>query len=107
VLQHLQGLDALVLECNHDLERLAASRYPASLKARVGGRFGHLSNDVAAQILSACRHRGLKHLVAAHLSAENNTPALVRAALAPAWGAEPEDVVVADQREGFDWITVG
>jgi len=105
-LSHLQGLDALLLECNHDRHMLAASRYPASLKARVGGRFGHLSNDVAAHILTACRHSGLKHLVAAHLSAENNTPALARAALASAWGAAPEDVVVADQRDGFAWITL-
>jgi len=106
VLDHLQGLGALLLECNHDRNLLAASRYPASLKARVGGRLGHLSNDVAAQLLSACVHSGLEHLVAAHLSAENNTPVLARAALAAVWGAAPEDVVVADQRDGFAWIAL-
>jgi phosphoribosyl 1,2-cyclic phosphodiesterase len=104
VLAHLQGLNALLLECNHDSQMLATSRYPASLKARVGGRLGHLSNDVAAQILSACRHGGLQHVVAAHLSAENNRPDLARAALAPAWEAAPDDIVVADQRDGFAWI---
>lgn len=101
---HLQGLDALLLECNHDRDMLAASRYPASLRARIGGRLGHLSNDTAAQILAACSHGGLKHLVAAHLSERNNTPALARAALAPVWGAAPEDIVVADQRLGFGWL---
>jgi phosphoribosyl 1,2-cyclic phosphodiesterase len=104
LIAHLQGLDALLLECNHDRDMLAASRYPASLKARIGGRLGHLSNDTAAQILAACSHSGLKHLVAAHLSERNNTPALARAALAPVWGAAPEDVVVADQRLGFGWL---
>ena len=61
---------------------LAASRYPASLKARIGGRFGHLDNDTSAEILAACLHDGLRHLVAAHLSEQNNRPELVLAALA-------------------------
>jgi phosphoribosyl 1,2-cyclic phosphodiesterase len=100
----LQGLDALLLECNHDRAMLAASHYPASLKARIGGRLGHLSNDSAAQILSACLHGGLNHLVAAHLSERNNTPALARAALASVWGAAPDEIVVADQRHGFAWL---
>lgn len=103
---HLQGLDALLLECNHDRDMLAASRYPASLKARIGGRLGHLSNDTAAQILAACIHDGLQHLVAAHLSERNNTPALARAALAPVWGASPEKIVVADPQCGFDWLVL-
>jgi phosphoribosyl 1,2-cyclic phosphodiesterase len=104
LLAHLQRCDALLLECNHDREMLAASRYPASLKARVGGRLGHLSNDTAAQILSACVHGGLKHLVAAHLSEHNNTPQLARSALAPVCGGRPGDIVVADPRLGFDWL---
>lgn len=103
---HLQGLDALLLECNHDRDMLAASRYPASLKARIGGRLGHLSNDTAAQILAACIHDGLQHLVAAHLSERNNTPALARAALAPVWGAAPDQIVVADPQRGFDWLVL-
>ena len=106
LIAHLQGLDALLLECNHDRDLLAASSYPASLKARVGGRLGHLSNDAAAQILAACRHGGLKHLVAAHLSRHNNRPDLARAALAPIWGDAPETIVVADQHVGFDWLAV-
>ena len=105
---NLQGLDALLLECNHDRAMLAASGYPASLKSRIGGRLGHLSNDAAAQILAACLHGGLRHLVAAHLSERTNTPALARAALAPAWGAAaPEDVVVADPQRGFGWLDLG
>ena len=101
---NLQGCDALLLECNHDTGLLAASRYPGFLKKRIGGRFGHLSNDTAAQILDACRHAGLRHLVAAHLSEQNNRPDLARAALARVCGAAPADIVVADPTLGFDWL---
>ena len=103
---NLQGCDALLLECNHDTGLLAASRYPAFLKERIGGRFGHLSNDTAAQILDACRHAGLRHLVAAHLSEQNNRPDLARAALARVCGAAPADIVVADPTLGFDWLAL-
>ena len=104
LLEQLRGVDALLLECNHDRDMLAASRYPMSLKMRIGGRLGHLSNESAAQILAACMHRGLKHLVAAHLSQHNNTPALARAALAAVWGSPEEEVVVADQQLGCAWV---
>ena len=106
LLAHLQGCDALLLECNHDRDLLAASSYPASLKARIGGRLGHLSNDTAAHILAACRHDGMRHLVAAHLSAQNNTPALARAALAHAWGRPLDEIVVADPLCGFGWLSL-
>jgi phosphoribosyl 1,2-cyclic phosphodiesterase len=104
LIAHLQGCDALLLECNHDLEMLAASRYPAALKARIGGRLGHLSNDTAAQILAACLHQGLKHVVAAHLSDSNNTPECARAGLARVCGRTMADIVAADPQEGFGWL---
>ncbi|MEO8806422.1 MAG: MBL fold metallo-hydrolase [Burkholderiaceae bacterium] len=106
LLANLRGCDALLLECNHDRELLAQSRYPASLKARIGGRYGHLSNDTAAEILAACMHGGLRHLVAAHLSEQNNRPDLARAALASACGAAPQDIVVADPLQGFGWLSL-
>jgi phosphoribosyl 1,2-cyclic phosphodiesterase len=106
LLANLQRCDALLLECNHDRGRLAASSYPASLKARIGGRFGHLDNDTAAQILAGSLHGGLKRLVAAHLSESNNSPELARAALSAASGAAPNDIVVADPLLGFDWIEI-
>ena len=101
---NLQGCDALLLECNHDAGLLAASRYPAFLKQRIGGRFGHLSNATAAQILGACQHAGLRHVVAAHLSAQTNRPDLARDALARVCGAAPGDIVVADPLLGFGWL---
>jgi phosphoribosyl 1,2-cyclic phosphodiesterase len=104
LLAQLQGCHALLLECNHDAGMLAASRYPASLKSRIGGRFGHLSNDTAARILAACRHDGLRHVVAAHLSRENNTPALALGALAAACDADGLQLQAAGPGWGFDWL---
>jgi phosphoribosyl 1,2-cyclic phosphodiesterase len=106
LLAQLQGCDALLLECNHDRTLLAKSTYPASLKARIAGRLGHLANDTAAEILAACWHAGLNHLVAAHLSERNNRPELVRSILAPVLGGRPDDVVVADPIYGFDWLEI-
>lgn len=107
LLEHLQGCQALLLECNHDRAMLEGSRYPAALKARIAGRLGHLSNDDAAAILARCLHAGLRHLVAAHLSEQNNRPALARAALAAACGASPQDIVVAGPADGCDWLDLG
>jgi len=106
LLAHLQRCDALLLECNHDAELLAASNYPASLKARIGGRLGHLSNETAAHILTQCLHAGLQHLVAAHLSEQNNRPELARAALGQACGGAGEDIIVADAAHGFGWLQI-
>jgi len=107
LVERLQGCDALVLECNHDAALLAQSRYPASLKARIGGRWGHLANEVSAQVLGAVRHAKLRHIVAAHLSKENNRPELAAAALADACGAAPGDIVVADPQRGVTWLDLG
>lgn len=107
LLEHLHGCEALLIECNHDAGMLARSRYPASVRARIGGPHGHLCNETAAQILRASAHAGLRHVVAAHLSEQNNTPALAREAMAGAWGATPDDIVVASPARGFDWLTLG
>jgi phosphoribosyl 1,2-cyclic phosphodiesterase len=104
LLDQLRGCDALLLECNHDRDMLARSRYPASLKSRIGGRYGHLSNDIAAEILAACLHGGLRHVVAAHLSRENNRPELALGALAAAVGGDIGEMRAAGPEWGFDWI---
>ena len=106
LLASLQRCDALLLECNHDRAMLASSSYPASVKARIGGRLGHLANDLSAEILTACLHDGLQHVVAAHLSERNNTPALARAALGAACGAAGDDIVIADPLRGFGWLDI-
>jgi len=99
----LSGCDALVLECNHDLEMLARGDYPYPLKQRIAGRFGHLHNEAAAAILARIDTSHLTHVVAAHLSRENNTPELARNALASALGCTQEWIGIADQAAGFGW----
>jgi len=104
VLARLAGLDALLLECNHDSEMLAASAYPAFLKLRVGGNYGHLSNAAASDIARAVHHGGLRHVVAAHLSEQNNRPELVRRALAEALGAQEDEMLTASAADGSPWL---
>lgn len=101
--QTLSGCHALVLECNHDSDMLMNGEYPFSLKQRVGGRLGHLNNQEAAGILARLDVGSLQHLVAAHLSRKNNTPALAVRALSGALGCEESWVGVATQEEGFAW----
>ncbi len=99
------GLDALVLECNHDETLLANNpRYPESLKRRIGGDYGHLANSAAAAILAGLDRSRLRVVVAAHLSQKNNTEDLARRALASVLDCEAEAVKVAGQEKGFEWI---
>jgi phosphoribosyl 1,2-cyclic phosphodiesterase len=104
--QCLSGCKALVLECNHDASMLQAGPYSWSLKQRVGGDLGHLDNLDSAQLLSKLDNSQLQHLVAAHLSAKNNTPQLARAALANVLGCEHDWIGVADQLLGFNWRNI-
>lgn len=99
----LSGCDALVLECNHDSEMLMKGDYPYSLKQRVGGRLGHLSNSESAGILANLDVSRLQHLIAAHLSSKNNTPELAVKALCGVLGCAESWVGVATQQHGFDW----
>jgi phosphoribosyl 1,2-cyclic phosphodiesterase len=105
VLQQLAGCGSLMLECNHDEAMLAASRYPGFLKRRVAGPWGHLANTAAASVAQALQATGLKQIVAAHLSAQNNRPELACEALAGALSCGAEDIQVADPVTGTGWIT--
>ncbi len=99
----LSGCDALVLECNHDVGMLQGGGYPPHLKRRIAGRYGHLDNEAAASLLGALETRGLQHLIAAHLSQQNNTPILAQSALAQVLGCTIDWVGVAGQEVGFGW----
>jgi phosphoribosyl 1,2-cyclic phosphodiesterase len=104
VLERLMRLDALLLEFNHDPDLLANSRYPPFLKRRVGGDHGHLSNAAAAAIAQAVLHPGLRHVVGAHLSRQNNTPEIVRRVMAHALGTREHEMLTADAIEGSPWL---
>ena len=99
----LSGCDALVLECNHDLDLLAGSDYPYPLKQRIAGRFGHLHNEASADLLASIDTTKLQHIIAAHLSKQNNTPAKARAALSGALNCSADWIGIADQETGFGW----
>lgn len=101
--QSLTGCAALVLECNHDFDLLAQGDYPRSLKQRVGGRLGHLNNVDAGKLLSRLDNSKLQHIVAAHLSKNNNTPELAVKELSKALNCNDKFVCVATQDEGFFW----
>ncbi len=73
---HLQNLDAILLEANHDVSMLEAGRYPYPLKVRILSDHGHLSNEASGQLLCELLHDNIRHIFLGHLSAENNYPAL-------------------------------
>lgn len=99
----LRVCDALVVECNHDQQLLAASDYPPMLKRRIAGDFGHLENDQAAFLLAQIETRQLQHVVAAHLSEQNNRPELAAGALAAVLGCAADWIGVASQQSGLGW----
>jgi phosphoribosyl 1,2-cyclic phosphodiesterase len=99
----LSGCDALVLECNHDLGMLEDGDYPWPLKQRIASRLGHLHNEAAAELLAALDTSRLRHIIAAHLSQQNNTPEKARAALAQALDCTPDWIGIAEQDNGFGW----
>ena len=71
---YLAGSDAIVLESNHDEYMLAMCNRPWMTKQRIKGRSGHLSNDQAAELLSAVDTGRTREVFLAHVSDECNTP---------------------------------
>ena len=74
--EKLKGMDALLLEANHDVNMLQVGPYPYYLKQRILGERGHLSNEAAGKLLSRLLHDGMQAVVLGHLSKENNLPEL-------------------------------
>ena len=72
IIENLQGLDALLLEANHDIRMLQVGKYPYYLKQRILGDRGHLSNENAGRLLCRLLHDNLKAIFLGHLSRENN-----------------------------------
>lgn len=98
----LPGVALAVLEANHDVETLRSGPYPYYLKRRILGDEGHLSNESAARFAVTLAEQGTAEIVLAHLSRENNTPAMARnavetalsaAGLCPALSVAPRDTL--------------
>ena len=96
----LPGVSLAVLEANHDVETLKSGPYPYYLKRRILGPSGHLSNEDAAAFAVVLAEAGASEIILAHLSRENNTPAMARravetalcaAGLAPLLSVAPRD----------------
>jgi len=97
--------NSLLLEFNHDLAMLMAGQYPPQLKRRVGGDWGHLNNEQAAQLLSQIDSSALAHVVVAHISEQNNSRDRAELSLLSALGSM-DKVVFAEQATGFDWLQI-
>ncbi|MHC1747766.1 MAG: MBL fold metallo-hydrolase [Cellulosilyticaceae bacterium] len=76
ILANLRGTNGILLEFNHDVNMLEAGGYPFYLKKRILSDVGHLSNEVAAQVLIDIYHKDLQWAILGHLSRENNLPDL-------------------------------
>ena len=105
VMEGIAGSDLIVAEANHDEEWVKTGPYPAFLKQRVLGDYGHLSNETGALLVQRAVEQGARTVLLAHLSSENNTPARARNTVA--WhlnnvGIDPErdiDLTVAPRSE--------
>ncbi len=76
VVDCLKGMDAILIEANHDIKMLETGPYPYPLKRRIMSDDGHLSNEMAGRLICDIAHDGLKAIVLGHLSKENNYPDL-------------------------------
>lgn len=106
VADHVQELDLLVLEANHDVDMLREGDYPPALKARILSRVGHLSNAAMAELLARAQSPRLRQVVLAHLSESNNHPDLARFAAEEVLRGTPIQLGLAHQRTPLA-LTVG
>jgi phosphoribosyl 1,2-cyclic phosphodiesterase len=104
----LRDLDVLIIETNHDLDMLRNGPYPWTLKQRVAGRHGHLSNREAAEGLPELVGDRLRWVVLYHLSRTNNLPALAAAAIGETLDREgcPARMAVTKQDHPTPWLEV-
>jgi len=105
LVDYFSNLDGLLIEANHDLNMLHRGNYPPSLKRRVGGPYGHLSNDQTANLLEEIAPQGVKQLVIGHLSENNNCPDIVRATLADSL-SKAQSYALLEQTTPSDWFEI-
>ncbi len=103
IIEHLNGVDALLLECNYDDAQLKSGSYPYGLKKRVAGNYGHLDNQQSRHILDRIDTQNLQHLVGMHVSEKNNQTDQVMKVLSSVNSARSIDIRIATQESGFFW----
>ena len=105
ILSSCSQLHSIIIECNHESAVLAANKnYPTRVKNRITSDNGHLENHAAARFIADIDNDNLSHVIAAHLSQQNNSKALVRRALSTSCAADK--IKIADQRNILHWLSV-
>ena len=103
IIDKLTDSDVLYLEANYDLNMLMAGSYPYRLKLRIAGERGHLSNEMASELVIRLLHPHLQHVVIAHMSKENNYAELAYETVRQAvnsnwkWDVTPPVITVANR----------
>lgn len=105
VIAAYDGLNALLVEANHDSDMLARGPYPLSLQRRVGGDWGHLNNQQCLALLEQLNLSSLECLVVGHISQKNNSLERVSQCLQGVVRSLPK-TLYACQEHGFDWVCV-
>lgn len=112
IIRVLGQCDSVLIEANHDINMLQVGPYPYSLKMRILGNKGHLSNTSCADLIKEILHKDLKHLVLGHLSRENNFPQLAyRTVLdeleeTKTWGTLDTRLMVASRDEPTELLKI-
>jgi len=104
---HLRRVQILLMESNHDLDMLKVGPYPWSVKQRVMGRNGHLSNAVTCEFVENDLDPGVQTLILGHLSEHNNHPEIVRMGAEQSLlrtGLSPR-LVIAEQKKATEVFT--
>lgn len=109
----LKGMDAILLEANHDVNMLQVGPYPYYLKQRILGDRGHLSNENSGRLLNRILNDHMQAILLGHLSKENNMPELAYEAVRMEitmgdcpYKAEDFKIMVADRNVPSPVITL-
>lgn len=106
VLDAYQGCDALILEANYDDELLENGYYPESVKARIAGERGHLSNEQSLALIKALEFKNVHALAIAHVSEKNNHQETIKSLFRQHFGSEVEQMDFICQQQGMSWRTL-
>lgn len=100
LVKHLSSCNHISIEANYDHGRLMSGPYPDSLKRRISGRGGHLSNSQAGEVLLRSMNKSLRSIVLCHLSESNNAPHLAESEVLLAIGDEFEGNISISKQVG-------
>lgn len=112
IIDFFSGMNAMLIEANHDINMLLTGPYPYPLKQRILGKYGHLSNESCGRLLSELLNDAMNTVFLGHLSHENNFPDLAYETVKAEinlydnkYKADDFDIKVAHRGEPSDIIT--